>query len=421
MYSYKNKNLYCENINLSEIAKDLGSPFYCYSSKILETKYKELANALHENDFLVCFSLKANSNQSIIKTFSTLGSGADVVSIGELKRALKAGIPANKIVFSGVGKNVDELIYAIKNNILMINVESISELKQISAQASNLNIAAPISLRVNPDIEAGGNEKISTGKKQDKFGISIKEAIDVYELASSLNNVEVKGIDVHIGSQINDLQPFEKTFDSIVKTISKLKDKNINIEIIDIGGGIGVNYTNEEALNINDYAALIAKKFKSLNKKIIIEPGRYLTAESGILVTKIIYIKENETKKFIIVDAAMNDFIRPSLYGSLHNALPLNEVKNEKNIERYDVVGPICETGDFFIKNFETSQVTEGDLLAITNVGAYGSVLSSNYNSRPSITEIMIKEDNYSVVKKKQDIDEMIDQDILADWQKIKG
>tara|TARA_Y100001936_G_scaffold72214_1_gene71241 strand:+ start:2014 stop:3279 length:1266 start_codon:yes stop_codon:yes gene_type:complete len=421
MYSYKNKNLYCENINLNDIAKDLGSPFYCYSSKILETKYKELANALHENDFLVCFSLKANSNQSIIKTFSTLGSGADVVSIGELKRALKAGIPANKIVFSGVGKNVDELIYAIKNNILMINVESISELKQISAQASNLNIAAPISLRVNPDIEAGGNEKISTGKKQDKFGISIKEAIDVYELASSLNNVEVKGIDVHIGSQINDLQPFEKTFDSIVKTISKLKDKNINIEIIDIGGGIGVNYTNEEALNINDYAALIAKKFKSLNKKIIIEPGRYLTAESGILVTKIIYIKENETKKFIIVDAAMNDFIRPSLYGSLHNALPLNEGKNEKNIERYDVVGPICETGDFFIKNFETSQVTEGDLLAITNVGAYGSVLSSNYNSRPSITEIMIKEDNYSVVKKKQDIDEMIDQDILADWQKIKG
>ena len=421
MYSYKNKNLYCENINLSEIAKDLGSPFYCYSSKILETKYKELANALHENDFLVCFSLKANSNQSIIKTFSTLGSGADVVSIGELKRALKAGIPANKIVFSGVGKNVDELIYAIKNNILMINVESISELKQISAQASNLNIAAPISLRVNPDIEAGGNEKISTGKKQDKFGISIKEAIDVYELASSLNNVEVKGIDVHIGSQINDLQPFEKTFDSIIKTISKLKDKNINIEIIDIGGGIGVNYTNEEALNINDYAALIAKKFKSLNKKIIIEPGRYLTAESGILVTKIIYIKENETKKFIIVDAAMNDFIRPSLYGSLHNALPLNEGKNEKNIESYDVVGPICETGDFFIKNFETSQVTEGDLLAITNVGAYGSVLSSNYNSRPSITEIMIKEDNYSVVKKKQDIDEMIDQDILADWQKIKG
>ena len=421
MYSYKNKNLYCENINLNDIAKDLGSPFYCYSSKILETKYKELANALHENDFLVCFSLKANSNQSIIKTFSTLGSGADVVSIGELKRALKAGIPANKIVFSGVGKNVDELIYAIKNNILMINVESISELKQISAQASNLNIAAPISLRVNPDIEAGGNEKISTGKKQDKFGISIKEAIDVYELASSLNNVEVKGIDVHIGSQINDLQPFEKTFDSIIKTISKLKDKNINIEIIDIGGGIGVNYTNEEALNINDYAALIAKKFKSLNKKIIIEPGRYLTAESGILVTKIIYIKENETKKFIIVDAAMNDFIRPSLYGSLHNALPLNEGKNEKNIESYDVVGPICETGDFFIKNFETSQVTEGDLLAITNVGAYGSVLSSNYNSRPSITEIMIKEDNYSVVKKKQDIDEMIDQDILADWQKIKG
>ena len=417
MYSYKNKNLHCENINLIELSKKIGSPFYCYSSKILESKYSELTDAFKEEDLLVCFSLKANSNQSIIKTFSSLGSGADVVSIGELKRALKAKIPPNKIVFSGVGKNTDEIIFAIKNKILMINVESISELKQISTQAANLNMIAPISLRVNPDIEAGGNEKISTGKKQDKFGISIKEAIDVYELASNLDNIEIKGIDVHIGSQINDLEPFEKTFNSIVETITKLKDKNIDIDIIDIGGGIGINYTNEKALNIKDYAALVSKKLGSLNKKIIIEPGRFLTAESGILVTKIIYIKENESKKFIIVDAAMNDFIRPSLYGSLHNALPIIENDKERPIESYDVVGPICETGDFFIKDFKTSQLLERDLLAITNVGAYGSVLSSNYNSRPSITEIIIKDDSYSVIKKRQDIEEMIDQDSLADWQ----
>ena len=417
MYSYKNKNLHCENINLIELSKKVGSPFYCYSSKILESKYSELTDAFKEEDLLVCFSLKANSNQSIIKTFSSLGSGADVVSIGELKRALKAKIPPNKIVFSGVGKNTDEIIFAIKNKILMINVESISELKQISTQAANLNMIAPISLRVNPDIEAGGNEKISTGKKQDKFGISIKEAIDVYELASNLDNIEIKGIDVHIGSQINDLEPFEKTFDSIVETITKLKDKNIDIDIIDIGGGIGINYTDEKALNIKDYAALVSKKLGSLNKKIIIEPGRFLTAESGILVTKIIYIKENESKKFIIVDAAMNDFIRPSLYGSLHNALPIVENDKERPIESYDVVGPICETGDFFIKDFKTSQLLERDLLAITNVGAYGSVLSSNYNSRPSIAEIIIKDDSYSVIKKRQDIEEMIDQDSLADWQ----
>lgn len=417
MYSYKNKNLHCENINLIELSKKVGSPFYCYSSKILESKYSELTDAFKEEDLLVCFSLKANSNQSIIKTFSSLGSGADVVSIGELKRALKAKIPPNKIVFSGVGKNTDEIIFAIKNKILMINVESISELKQISTQAANLNMIAPISLRVNPDIEAGGNEKISTGKKQDKFGISIKEAIDVYELASNLDNIEIKGIDVHIGSQINDLEPFEKTFNSIVETITKLKDKNIDIDIIDIGGGIGINYTDEKALNIKDYAALVSKKLGSLNKKIIIEPGRFLTAESGILVTKIIYIKENESKKFIIVDAAMNDFIRPSLYGSLHNALPIIENDNERPIESYDVVGPICETGDFFIKDFKTSQLLERDLLAITNVGAYGSVLSSNYNSRPSIAEIIIKDDSYSVIKKRQDIEEMIDQDSLADWQ----
>ena len=417
MYSYKNKNLHCENINLIELSKKVGSPFYCYSSKILESKYSELTDAFKEEDLLVCFSLKANSNQSIIKTFSSLGSGADVVSIGELKRALKAKIPPNKIVFSGVGKNTDEIIFAIKNKILMINVESISELKQISTQAANLNMIAPISLRVNPDIEAGGNEKISTGKKQDKFGISIKEAIDVYELASNLDNIEIKGIDVHIGSQINDLEPFEKTFNSIVETITKLKDKNIDIDIIDIGGGIGINYTDEKALNIKDYAALVSKKLGSLNKKIIIEPGRFLTAESGILVTKIIYIKKNESKKFIIVDAAMNDFIRPSLYGSLHNALPIIENDNERPIESYDVVGPICETGDFFIKDFKTSQLLERDLLAITNVGAYGSVLSSNYNSRPSIAEIIIKNDSYSVIKKRQDIEEMIDQDSLADWQ----
>ena len=417
MYSYKNKNLHCENINLIELSKKVGSPFYCYSSKILESKYSELTDAFKEEDLLVCFSLKANSNQSIIKTFSSLGSGADVVSIGELKRALKAKIPPNKIVFSGVGKNTDEIIFAIKNKILMINVESISELKQISTQAANLNMIAPISLRVNPDIEAGGNEKISTGKKQDKFGISIKEAIDVYELASNLDNIEIKGIDVHIGSQINDLEPFEKTFNSIVETITKLKDKNIDIDIIDIGGGIGINYTDEKALNIKDYAALVSKKLGSLNKKIIIEPGRFLTAESGILVTKIIYIKENESKKFIIVDAAMNDFIRPSLYGSVHNALPIIENDKERPIESYDVVGPICETGDFFIKDFKTSQLLERDLLAITNVGAYGSVLSSNYNSRPSIAEIIIKDDSYSVIKKRQDIEEMIDQDSLADWQ----
>ena len=417
MYSYKNKNLHCENINLIELSKKVGSPFYCYSSKILESKYSELTDAFKEEDLLVCFSLKANSNQSIIKTFSSLGSGADVVSIGELKRALKAKIPPNKIVFSGVGKNTDEIIFAIKNKILMINVESISELKQISTQAANLNMIAPISLRVNPDIEAGGNEKISTGKKQDKFGISIKEAIDVYELASNLDNIEIKGIDVHIGSQVNDLEPFEKTFNSIVETITKLKDKNIDIDIIDIGGGIGINYTDEKALNIKDYAALVSKKLGSLNKNIIIEPGRFLTAESGILVTKIIYIKENESKKFIIVDAAMNDFIRPSLYGSLHNALPIIENDEERPIESYDVVGPICETGDFFIKDFKTSQLLERDLLAITNVGAYGSVLSSNYNSRPSIAEIIIKDDSYSVIKKRQDIEEMIDQDSLADWQ----
>ena len=413
MYSYKNKFL-----NIKDLHKEFGSPFYCYSSSILEDKYTKLKKALKNDNSLICFSLKSNSNQSIIKTFSLMGSGADVVSIGELKRAIKAGIPTNKIVFSGVGKTSEEIIFAIKNNILMLNVESISELNQISSLASSSNLIAPIALRINPDIKAGGNEKISTGKKQDKFGIPVDEAIDIYTYANNLDGIKIKGIDVHIGSQINNLAPFKKTFNSILNAINILEEKNINIDIIDIGGGIGVNYKDEKPLNINDYSELISNKFGSLNKKIILEPGRYLTAESGVLITKIIYIKENRSKKFLIVDAAMNDFIRPSLYGSIHNAIPLMENAKSKARENYDIVGPVCETGDFFIKDFSSPEFREGDFIAITNVGAYGSVLGSNYNSRPSITEIIVKQDKYSVIKEKQNIDDFINLDNLATWQK---
>ena len=418
MYSYKNKFLHCESVNIKDLHKEFGSPFYCYSSSILEDKYTKLKKALKNDNSLICFSLKSNSNQSIIKTFSLMGSGADVVSIGELKRAIKAGIPTNKIVFSGVGKTSEEIIFAIKNNILMLNVESISELNQISSIASSSNLIAPIALRINPDIKAGGNEKISTGKKQDKFGIPVDEAIDIYTYANNLDGIKIKGIDVHIGSQINNLAPFKKTFNSILNAINILEEKNINIDIIDIGGGIGVNYKDEKPLNINDYSELISNKFGSLNKKIILEPGRYLTAESGVLITKIIYIKENRSKKFLIVDAAMNDFIRPSLYGSIHNAIPLMENAKSKARENYDIVGPVCETGDFFIKDFSSPEIREGDFIAITNVGAYGSILGSNYNSRPSITEIIVKQDKYSVIKEKQNIDDFINLDNLATWQK---
>jgi len=416
MYSYINNQLHCENVDISKLSNEIGLPFYCYSSEILESKYSEIERAFNGKNLLTCYSLKANSNQSIIKTFASMGSGADVVSMGELKRALKAGIPNDKIVFSGVGKSLEEINFAITNNILMINVESISELMKISEQASILNQIAPISIRVNPDISAGDNEKISTGKKQDKFGISYQDILEVYELASSLDNILIKGIDIHIGSQINNLEPFQEAFNCIAEVINKLKNKNIDIDIIDIGGGIGVNYTDEESLEINQYAQLIEKILEPLDKKIIIEPGRFLTAESGILVTSVIYIKETSDRNFLIVDAAMNDFIRPSLYGAKHKILPIKNFEMSKPENTYDVVGPVCETGDYFVKDYKTSKIEEGDLLAITCTGAYGSVLSSNYNSRPSIPEVLVKDEKFSLIRKKENIEEIIDQDALAEW-----
>ena len=299
---------------------------------------------------------------------------------------------------------------------MMINIESIPELKKISERASSLNKIAPISIRINPDIVAGDNEKISTGKKQDKFGINIEESLNVYELANSLNNIKIKGIDIHIGSQINSLDPFEKAFDNLVEIIQNLKSKNINIDIIDVGGGIGVNYNDDKTININDYAKLISKKFDHLNKKIVLEPGRFLTAESGILVTKVLYIKKTEPKNFLIVDAAMNDFIRPSLYGALHNIIPLIEDTANIRSETFDVVGPVCETGDYFVKDYKISNVKEGDLLAITYVGAYGSVLSSNYNSRESLPEVLIKGAEHSVIRNRITINNLIGQDEIANW-----
>ena len=333
--------------------------------------------------------------------------------------ALKAGIKPNKIVFSGVGKTSSELNFAINKKILLINAESLSEIIEINRIAKLKNKKVRVGVRLNPNTDAKTLNQISTGKKENKFGVNKNTFHKIVDFCKNSKNIDLKCLSVHIGSQILDHKPYGK----MLKAVSHILDKtNHQFEFIDLGGGMGINYSeNNKTLNYKKYNTAINNFLKKHKVKIIFEPGRSIIGNTGMLVTKVIYIKDSGRKKFIILDAAMNDFIRPSLYGSLHNALPLNEGKNEKNIERYDVVGPICETGDFFIKNFETSQVTEGDLLAITNVGAYGSVLSSNYNSRPSITEIMIKEDNYSVVKKKQDIDEMIDQDILADWQKIKG
>ncbi|MDB9925703.1 diaminopimelate decarboxylase [Hyphomicrobiales bacterium] len=415
-FNYENGELKIEDINLSEIAKKIKTPFYCYSYNHLKEQYSKLDQSINLADYHICYSIKSNSNQSIIKTFSKLGSGADVVSMGELKRALKAGIPSQKIVFSGIGKSSEEIEFAIKNNILMFNVESIGELKKLSNESSKLNIESQVALRINPDISAGANEKISTGKAQDKFGIDWKNAVESYELASKLPGIKIIGIDVHIGSQINDIEPFRKSFDLLVEIIEILRAKGHQINVLDVGGGLGVKYhPNEIPLNVNDYGALLSEKLGGLGCKIIIEPGRLLTANSAVLITKTLYIKNTESNNFIIVDAAMNDFIRPTLYGAYHEIIPIKENK-ENNLLDYDIVGPVCESGDFFGKKIKLGKIDEDDLMAIKSVGAYGSVLSSNYNTRASINEILVNNKNFEIIRNRIEDDEIINRDKIPDW-----
>ena len=416
-FTYKESRLSAENIDLADLVKSISTPFYCYSLSSLQDKYKTLSSSYKNDNLLICYSIKANSNQSIIKCFSDLGSGADVVSIGELKRALKAKIPNKKIVFSGVGKTTEEINYALEKDILMFNVESLDELKHLSVLAKNQGIKAPTAIRINPNIAAGGNAKISTGKTEDKFGINWEDAIDIYNIADSLEGIEIKGIDIHIGSQINDLDPFSKSFECILDIIKELESRNFNIDIIDIGGGIGIDYKDEgKNLNIDEYFELVQEKLGDLGKTIIIEPGRYLTAESGVLVTEIIYVKKESNKNFVIVDAGMNDFIRPTLYGAEHKILPVIENTRSNSLEPYDIVGPICETGDLFLKNLPLNNPKKGDLLALLSVGAYGSVLSSNYNSRPTISEVLVKDHQSELIRDKIEIDEIVKRDKIPDW-----
>ena len=327
------------------------------------------------------------------------------------------GIPAKKIVFSGIGKSSEEIQYAIKNNILMFNVESISELKKISKESVELNIDTRISLRINPDIAAGGNEKISTGKAKDKFGIDWKNAIESYDLAANLPGIKVIGIDVHIGSQINDIEPFRRSFDLLIELVEVLRKRGHEIQILDVGGGLGVQYhPDEEPLDIAEYGKLLSEKLGNLNCEIIIEPGRLLTANSAVLVTKALYIKKTDSNNFIIVDAAMNDFIRPTLYGAYHQIIPIKKESNENSFLKYDVVGPVCESGDFFGKNVQIGKINEEDLLAIKSVGAYGSVLSSNYNTRASINEILVNDDKFEIIRDRIEDEEIIKRDKIPNW-----
>ena len=417
-FLYRNGALHAEDVDLRDIALEIGTPFYCYSTAELERNYKVFAGAFTGTDALVCYAMKANSNQAVLKTFAQLGAGMDVVSEGELRRARAVGVPGSKITFSGVGKTDREITYALDQSIHCFNVESEPELLRISALATAKGTKAKISIRVNPDVDAKTHAKISTGKSENKFGVPISRARDVYREAAALPGIIVSGVDMHIGSQITDLQPFDDAFTLLSEFVVQLRADGHDIDHLDLGGGLGVQYRpdNSPPPHPDDYAAIIKKRLDHLKTKYVLEPGRLLVANAGILVTKVIYMKSGEGKNFVIVDAAMNDIIRPTLYEAYHDIKPVREPSMAQPRIVADVVGPVCESGDYIALGRDLPQAEAGDLLAVMSGGAYGAVQSGTYNSRPLIPEVLVKEKSYAVIRPRQTYDAMLALDHLPDW-----
>lgn len=418
-FAYKDGHLHAEEVSLRVIAEDVGTPFYCYSTATLERHYRVYDEAFHGQDHAICFSMKSNSNQAVVKTLVDLGSGIDVVSEGELRRALALGVPGRKIVFSGVGKTAREMALAMKERIACFNVESEPELELLASVATRLGMRANVSLRVNPDVDAKTHAKITTGKAENKFGIAFAEAKRVYAKARALDGIEVTGIDTHIGSQITELQPFEMAFKRIAELTRELKNEGHDIRHIDLGGGLGVPYrgTNDVPPHPDEYAAMVKRTLGPLGCKLVLEPGRMITGNAGILVSRVIYVKKGAAKSFIIQDAAMNDLIRPTLYEAYHEIIPVTEPLDGAAEFTCDVVGPVCETGDYFAIDRKLPEVEQGDLLAVMTAGAYGAVQSGTYNSRPLVPEILVKGSKFDIVRPRQTYEEMIGLDHLAAWQ----
>ena len=415
--SYKLDQLFVEDVAVSEITSNLRTPFYVYSRTSIKDNFDRFTRSLTGLDSIICYSVKANSNLSVLETIAKLRGGADVVSLGEYHRALKAGIDKKRIVFSGVGKQDFEIAEALKSSLLQFNIESVSELESINKIAVSLNKQAPIAFRVNPDIDAGTHENISTGKADNKFGIPIDKAKEVYQYANKLEKIKIVGIDVHIGSQISNLNAFRQTFEHLAKLIDELKNINIHLENIDIGGGLGIKYTDEDLEpDLQEYSALVKKILGHLNCRIIFEPGRYIVGNCGILVTKVLYKKTSQNKNFLITDAGMNDFSRTALYGATHKLIPLNKKKSGKT-GIFDVVGPVCESTDTFLKNYLVEGAETGDFLAFLDVGAYGAVLSSEYNTRPLVPELMVYNKRYEIVRSRPTYEEIFDKETMPNWE----
>jgi diaminopimelate decarboxylase len=417
-FAYKDGVLHAEDVNLQALAEEVGTPFYCYSTATLERHFRVMDGAFKDTDHLLCYAMKANSNQAVIKTMAALGAGMDVVSEGELRRALAAGVPARKIVFSGVGKTAKEMAYALREGIACFNVESEPELELLSTVAQRVGQRASVSIRVNPDVDAKTHAKISTGKADNKFGITYLRASEVYARAAALPNIDVTGVDMHIGSQITELAPFEQAFKLMGELVVRLKTEGHNIRHVDLGGGLGVPYRGDNDIppHPDEYAAMVKHTLGHLGLKYMMEPGRMIVGNAGIMVSRVIYVKENEGKTFVVQDAAMNDLIRPTLYDAYHEILAVEESRNETTLEA-DVVGPVCETGDYFAKSRRLPKLQQGDLIAIMTAGAYGAVQSGTYNTRPLISEVLVKDDQFAVVRPRQTYEELIGLDRLAPWQ----
>ena len=418
-FLYKDGILHAEDVPLPEIAAAVGTPFYVYSTATFTRHYQLFAEALAGMDHLVCYAMKANGNLAILKLMGDLGAGIDVVSGGEYAKARAAGIPGERIVFSGIGKTADEMRMALSGGIRQFNVESEPELLALSAVATSLGKIAPITIRVNPDVDAKTHAKIATGKSENKFGIPITKARAVYAMAAALPGIEVMGIDVHIGSQLTDLTPFETAFLKVADLTVQLRADGHNIRRLDLGGGLGIPYQiNNSAPPLPlDYGEVIRRTVGGLGCEIEIEPGRLIAGNAGLLVSSAIYVKEGEGRNFLILDAAMNDLIRPAMYDSHHDIVPVNEPAVGVEPTLIDIVGPVCETGDTFAKQRAMPPVAAGELVAFRSAGAYGAVMASEYNVRPLIPEVLVNGDQFAVIRPRPSFDEMINRDRLPPWQ----
>lgn len=403
---------------LSDIAAEVGTPFYVYSTATLERHFRLFDDALSGMDHLVCYAMKAASNQSIIKTLAALGAGMDVVSGGEYLRAIKAGVPPDRIVFSGVGKTRAEMEMIVQGGVRQVNVESEPEMVLLDKVARAHGKKIPITIRVNPDVDAKTHAKIATGKSENKFGIPITKARDVYAIAAKLEGLEIVGIDVHIGSQLTDLEPFGLAYRKVAELTETLRADGHDIRRLDLGGGLGIPYVrgNEAPPLPADYGALIKREVGHLGCEVEIEPGRLIVGNAGLLVSSVIYVKEGEGRNFLILDAAMNDLIRPAMYDAHHDIVPVQEPKAGADYADFDVVGPVCETGDTFARNRALQRLEDGDLVAFRSAGAYGAVMASEYNSRPLIPEVLVKGDQFAVIRPRPTLEEMINRDTIPSW-----